>query len=98
MTSKLIQKMKDNPKYESIAWQPILDKKGKPVLDYKGEPMFKSVPVPRKGENIIFCPHCDKYKEIEVFDLGYGAMEKGCKECRLTLRDFDIKRVNPFLK
>ena len=83
-----------NYKQDSIAWEIAKDKKGNPIKDYKGDILYQSVPVPSKGKGIIFCPYCDRYKDIDSFDVGYGLKEKGCKECNVTMRDFHMKRVN----
>lgn len=83
-----------NYKEDSIAWEAVKDKKGKPLTDFKGEIMYQSIPVPSKGKGNIFCPYCDKYKNTDSFDVGYGLKEKGCKECNITMKDFHMKRVN----
>lgn len=82
-----------DPRSESIAWKPIL-KKNVPVLDYSGRPMYTTTFVPSKGKDIIFCPYCDKYTNLSSFDLGYGAREKGCVDCGMTMKDYHMMRVN----
>lgn len=89
-----IGKKDDDFKSESIAWELITVGKGKPMLDFNGDPMYKSVPVPAKEEGIIFCPHCDQFKEIETVDLGGTLKEKGCNDCGMTLKEFHMRRVN----
>lgn len=79
---------------DSIAWKIAKDKKGNNLLDYRGQPLYQSVPVVSKGKDIIFCPYCNKYKNIETVDLGHGSKDKGCDSCGITMRDFHMKRVN----
>lgn len=83
-----------DPRSDSIAWEPVKNKKGESMLDYNGNPLYQSISVPSKGKNIIFCPYCNQYKELETFDIGHGLKEKGCKNCGITMKDFHMKRVN----
>ena len=86
--------MTDDYREESIAWEVVVDKRGNPKLNHRGDKIYQSVPVPKKGSNIIFCPYCDKYRELDRFNVGYGLIEKGCSDCGMTLHDFHMKRVN----
>jgi len=91
---KTVTKEYYDSRSESIAWEIAVNKKGEPILDHKGRQLYQSIPVPRKGKNIIFCPYCNRYKDIETVDLGHGLKEKGCDNCGITMKDFHMKRVN----
>lgn len=62
--------------------------KGEPVLLVSGKLRRKAEVMPKKVGH-IFCTECGFYTKL--VDLDYA---KGCKECGMSVNDFDIKTAN----